>query len=132
MTILFGMLLAGSAAAEQLTVNKAEWGRLSEQDQRAIEKILQDTKLNADIVFSTDTSDVLPPSEFAALQDVPPQSADWWKKVVSVVRKNACEVGCDAAGLGAVSACGALSGGTVATVCGGLVLKARPVCKKAC
>jgi hypothetical protein len=131
-SFLFAIFLTSGAAAEELTVNKSEWDRLSVQDQQAITKILQDSRLAQDvnIVPSATAESDLPRSELSGLQDVPPQSDAWWKKVISVVTKTACEAGCEASGVGAVSACGAISGGTAAVICGGLVNKARPLCKK--
>jgi hypothetical protein len=133
-SFLFAIFLTSGAAAEKLAVNKSEWDRLSVQDQQAIKKALQDSRLiqDVDIVPSENLESDLPRSDLSGLQDVPPQSADWWNVIKKTVLNKACSVGCDASGVGAVTACGAISGGTAAVICGGIVKKAEPLCKKLC
>jgi len=130
-SVLFAIVLT-SAAAQELTVNKSEWDQLSEQDRLAIKNILQDSRLtqNVNIVASPSVEADAPQSELAGLRDLPPTSADWFKKAWGVVTKVACKAGCETSGVGAVSACAGLSGGTAAAICGGLVNRALPLCKK--
>jgi hypothetical protein len=131
-SLLFAIALTSAAAQETLTVNKSEWDQLSEQDRLAIKLILQDSRLttqNVNIVASPSVEADAPQSELNGLRDLPPASADWVKRLIKVVTKKACEAGCETSAVGAVSACGALSGGAAAAICGGLVNRARPLCK---
>jgi len=131
---LFAVFLSyGASAAEPIVVNRGQWDRLSEPDRKAIEKILQDSRLDVTITPS-DTADELRdvPEGSLDLRDVQPNTADWFGKITKWAGKAACELGCDASAVGGTAACGALSGGVAAAVCGGVLNKARPACKKLC
>jgi hypothetical protein len=130
---LFAIFLMSDAAGEDFAVNKSQWDALSAEDQRAITTILQDSKLMRDVkIVTSPTGADLPPSPLSDLKDVPPNSADWIKKWGGIIKKNICGLSCEAGGVGATSACGALSGGAAAAVCGSVVTAAMPACKKLC
>jgi hypothetical protein len=133
---VFAMFLTCSAsAAEQIIVKRSEWENLKAPEREAIEKILQDSRFDVTITTS-DAADVLeadaPESPLRDLRGVDPQSADWIGKVLKWGSTAGCELGCDASAVGGTTACGALSGGTAAALCGGILNKARPLCKKLC